>query len=482
MTRTNFRMGLFSASALLAMSIALSGESAMVVVLPDTQTYVEWKPSVLTNMFSWIVDQHSASNIIFVGHVGDVVNDYESNTNQWDFVQTQYARLASSNIPYSILPGNHDYAQGTRTSAMMNAFFPLSSFQLMETYGGAFSASQCDNTYHIIQTPELDWVIISLEFGPRSSVLDWANSVLASHSNKPAILLTHAYLNRYGERFVSGEERSAANGYGLGSAPPDVNDGSNIWEQLVYSNSNVRMVVCGHDGDTNVGARLKISTNRAGYAVSQVLCNYQYVNNPTYPGYMLLIDLSPVSADNTTSFRTYSPTRNEIYTNAESFGVLDMRGFILSVTNNIDAVSRYAWSSHTGWQNYRSTHGGVSVVTNGANGYLEGSVWTENVGWIKLGVGSGPYANTGTADWGVNMDASGNLSGCAWSSHFGWLNFHPTHGQVTVNTSTGRFDGHAWGENIGWIHFQNAVPVYNVRTTAFDSAPTRPQGTVFCIF
>ena len=80
MTRTNFRMGLFSASALLAMSIALSGESAMVVVLPDTQTYVEWKPSVLTNMFSWIVDQHSASNIIFVGHVGDVVNDYESNT------------------------------------------------------------------------------------------------------------------------------------------------------------------------------------------------------------------------------------------------------------------------------------------------------------------------------------------------------------------------------------------------------------------
>jgi hypothetical protein len=53
------------------------------------------------------------------------------------------------------------------------------------------------------------------------------------------------------------------------------------------------------------------------------------------------------------------------------------------------------------------------------------------------------------------------------------------HGQVTVNTGTGRFDGYAWGENIGWIHFRNAAQTYNVRTTAFDSAPTLPQGTIF---
>jgi hypothetical protein len=151
-----------------------------------------------------------------------------------------------------------------------------------------------------------------------------------------------------------------------------------------------------------------------------------------------------------------------------------------AVAANIDLANKYAWSSHGGWENYNSTHGGgVTVVSAGANSYLTGYVWTENVGWIKLGSGTGPYANSGPADWGVNMDASGNLSGYAWSSHCGWINFHPTHGQVTVNTSTGRFDGYAWGENIGWIHFQNAAPTYNVRTTAFDSAPTLPQGTIF---
>ena len=150
-----------------------------------------------------------------------------------------------------------------------------------------------------------------------------------------------------------------------------------------------------------------------------------------------------------------------------------------SLAGNIDLADKYAWSSHTGWQNYSPTHGGVTVVRNGANSYLTGTVWTENAGWMKLGSGTGPYNNTGPADWGVNMDVSGNLSGYAWSRHVGWVNFHSTHGQVTINTGTGRFDGYAWGENIGWIHFKNDSPTYNVRTTAFDIAPPLAGPTLF---
>ncbi len=161
---------------------------------------------------------------------------------------------------------------------------------------------------------------------------------------------------------------------------------------------------------------------------------------------------------------------------AAALGVL----CVVAVAANVDPVETDAWSSQTGWQNWAPTHGGgVTVVSAGANGYLSGYAWAENVGWIKLGSGTGPYANTGPTDWGVNMDASGNLSGFAWSSHFGWINFHPTHGQVTVNTSSGRFNGYAWAENIGWIHFQSAVPAYNVRTTAFDTGSTLPRGTLF---
>jgi hypothetical protein len=138
---------------------------------------------------------------------------------------------------------------------------------------------------------------------------------------------------------------------------------------------------------------------------------------------------------------------------------------------NIAPTGKYAWSSQTGWQNYSPTHGGTTVVPDGANGYLAGYVWAENVGWIKLGSGAGPYANTGPTDWGVNMDAAGNLSGYAWSSQAGWINFDSAHSQVTVDVANGQFSGEAWGENIGWVSFRDTNPAYGVRTTFFDVPP-----------
>ncbi|MDQ1237929.1 MAG: large repetitive protein [Thermodesulfobacteriota bacterium] len=126
---------------------------------------------------------------------------------------------------------------------------------------------------------------------------------------------------------------------------------------------------------------------------------------------------------------------------------------------NISVTYKYGWSENSGWVNFHPTYGGVTVHST----YLSGYAWAQNFGWIKLGSGSGPYQNTNSANWGVNLDSStGAFSGYAWSENTGWINFKPTHGGVTMNLSTGRFDGYAWGQNIGWIHFQNASPEYYV--------------------
>jgi len=129
--------------------------------------------------------------------------------------------------------------------------------------------------------------------------------------------------------------------------------------------------------------------------------------------------------------------------------------------SNIDPVYRFAWSENAGWQNWRSPGGGVTVVRDGADGYLSGYAWCENLGWLKLGSGGGPYANTGAGDYGVNLDAAGNLSGYAWSETTGWIGFSNAYGQVTLLGNA--FDGYAWSENAGWIHFKNDAPGYAVR-------------------
>ena len=48
--------------------------------------------------------------------------------------------------------------------------------------------------------------------------------------------------------------------------------------------------------------------------------------------------------------------------------------------------------------------------------------------------------------------ADGTLSGYAWGENVGWINFAPTGGGVSANSS-GDLYGYAWGENIGWLSF-----------------------------
>jgi len=126
---------------------------------------------------------------------------------------------------------------------------------------------------------------------------------------------------------------------------------------------------------------------------------------------------------------------------------------------NIDATYRYAWSETAGWLNFRPTHGGVAVHDT----YLSGYAWAKNTGWIRLGSGTGPYANTTSSNWGVNRNSvTGALSGYAWSENAGWINFASTHSQVSIALATASFDGYAWSENAGWVHIKNASPGYNV--------------------
>ncbi len=132
---------------------------------------------------------------------------------------------------------------------------------------------------------------------------------------------------------------------------------------------------------------------------------------------------------------------------------------------NIDGTNKWAYGTNIGWLNFAPSHGGgVTVYTD----HLEGYVWAENIGWIRLNSdGTPPYANDSASNYGVNYNnTTGELSGYAWGTNIGWINFNPTHGGVTINTTTGDFDGYAWGENVGWIHFKNTSgTAYKVTTT-----------------
>jgi hypothetical protein len=141
-----------------------------------------------------------------------------------------------------------------------------------------------------------------------------------------------------------------------------------------------------------------------------------------------------------------------------------------------DPAHKYAWGENVGWANAGPTNCEVTVhFYEGTGGWLSGHVWGENIGWIVMGsAAGGPYANTTSNNWGVNLAADGGLAGCAWGENVGWINFGHAQCDAAINPANGEFSGHAWGENIGWLKFKGISPDYGVRSMAFY---TQPQGT-----
>lgn len=156
--------------------------------------------------------------------------------------------------------------------------------------------------------------------------------------------------------------------------------------------------------------------------------------------------------------------------------VLFMGMHLFSGVIDTDPAHKYAWSENTGWLNAAPTNAEVAVhYYEGSGGWLSGFLWAENMGWINVGSsGGGPYANTTSNNWGVNVAADGGLSGYAWGENIGWINFGAVKCDAAIDPSTGEFSGHAWAENIGWMKFQGVSPDYGVRSMAFY---TQSQGT-----
>jgi len=170
------------------------------VLLPDSQHYFAYGDDRFNNQISWVIDNKAKENIQFVSHVGDLINNFSEDTTEWypfsQYIQRLWDRDEPSNrvVPYAVIPGNHDYEEGTRNSDMFNEYMPLSIFESMDTYGGAFETGKSDNTFHTFRAGGKSWLMLMLEFGPRDAVITWANSVVAAHPNHTIIVTTHAYL------------------------------------------------------------------------------------------------------------------------------------------------------------------------------------------------------------------------------------------------------------------------------------------------
>ncbi len=134
--------------------------------------------------------------------------------------------------------------------------------------------------------------------------------------------------------------------------------------------------------------------------------------------------------------------------------------------STISPSEKYGWGENTGWTNWQhdAPKLGDGVIVHDT--FMEGRLWAENVGWINIGNGGGPYANSmsDASTFGINIAADGILSGLAWGENVGWVNFGgvdglddmPVPARIACATpptqQLSRLIGYVWAENVGWIN------------------------------
>lgn len=301
-------------------SAAASGRSPLpplpdgawtLVDMPDTQSAARSFPDVLRHQTEWIAAQRDAYNIKFVVQKGDVVD--KNSHPEWMNVRKAFDTLLAARIPFAILPGNHDLGRWGRTddrSSHMSDYFTYVDYRNSAS-SGFFDRNQLENSWHHIETPTGKILIIALEFGPRDTVLDWANGIVSKHADHEVIVVTHAYLYHDSTRYDWATKGKAQTwnpkDYPIGRIPGEVNDAEDMWSKFVSRHGNIRFVLCGHVLRNATG--YLVSEGAHGNRVHQILANYQTGVVPDRgfggAGFTRLMHFLPDKR--TVQVRTYSP-------------------------------------------------------------------------------------------------------------------------------------------------------------------------------
>lgn len=274
-------------------------ENFSIVVLPDTQYYSSYpdREAIFASQTEWIRENATTRKIKMVLHEGDLVN---SNNSAPEWTRAKNAMAGLQNLPYAISLGNHDYSQ-QKDSTFFNTAFPISNFLGKSWFGGSFEEGKMDNAYYLFEAGEKKWLVLSLEYGPRQAVIDWARRIVISNGDKMVILLTHAYMAPDGTRLGTGDP------YNPHNSLSDTHDGEEIWEELVKESPNIVLVFSGHVVD----ASRRVDLNIFGEKVNQILADYQ--NDPLGGnGYLRIIEFEPDQKK--VRVKTYSPWLNQYKT------------------------------------------------------------------------------------------------------------------------------------------------------------------------
>ncbi|MDQ8180447.1 metallophosphoesterase [Pelagicoccus sp. SDUM812005] len=261
-----------------------------VVVLPDTQGYTgigtkrtpESDAPVSNAVFDahtqWVVENQEKQNIVFVSHVGDIVDRNERR--QWEVARRAMDRIHGL-VPYGISVGNHDMTS-EGNSSLFQSYFPAARFESFSWYGGHFQAEGLKqevsgnnaNSVQYFSMGESQFVFLHLECNAPDEVLDWANAILRDNRDRVALVTTHMGLGpaerpQSNDGYITdpkGRMRWSKRHGERGNSPQQ------MWEKCFRKHPNLVAIFSGDQSRTE--ALRQETKGDAGNTVHELLSDY----------------------------------------------------------------------------------------------------------------------------------------------------------------------------------------------------------------
>lgn len=303
------------------------------LVLPDTQYYVACRSPHLARQVEYALEHQAEQNIALVLTVGDLTD--HNDDAEWSFFHEAVAPLFDR-VPLILTTGNHDH--GVAGSSLRRGSGLVRTFGQPPARSRALLAEvppdgDWENAYYRLPIGKTTLGILSLEWSPRASMVDWAGSVLDRHPTDRIVFTTHAYLyhddtrydwERYGQaqewnpRAYGTARLDPALESGPGNwAPEGAYDGEMLWRGLLASRPALWLTLNGHvlmDGQGYLPSR-----GEAGNLVHQMLVNFQMLAEGG-SGFLRLLQIDP--SGRSMRVFTYSPSLGQLATGStEQFEV-----------------------------------------------------------------------------------------------------------------------------------------------------------------
>lgn len=295
-----------------------------VAVIPDTQNYVDYRHQKWSGFKFDAAEQYYAQmrwvaanaksaggDIVFATHVGDVWQHYS----QW--MDPEHARrgfkwmsnggsevamspkvhtrgfeipvagqgfeLLAGKLPFSVVPGNHDYdalwtdpAQppqpekgkaGVRHVGGLTGYLSQFSaesplFKGQPWYVGSHDGGA--DSAQIFTAGQCRFLHIGLQYHAPDASLAWAGEMIRRFPGVPTIVSMHDYLKRDGSRNRGSNPNNAV-------LDKIDNDPQMIWDEFISQHDQIFLVLSGHVG----GQGFSVEKNRNGRPVYQVMADYQ---------------------------------------------------------------------------------------------------------------------------------------------------------------------------------------------------------------